>query len=83
MKLALTNNQINIMTFATAASLLARRSTAFVARPALTSTRTMSAFARSLASAAEEGQAEVVLVGCGAPNRGMGWYHGVQMVEDK
>jgi predicted dehydrogenase len=71
------------MTFATAASLLARRSTAFVARPALTSTRTMSAFARSLASAAEEGQAEVVLVGCGAPNRGMGWYHGVQMVEDK
>jgi len=43
----------------------------------------MSAFARSLASAAEEGQAEVVLVGCGAPNRGMGWYHGVQMVEDK
>jgi len=32
---------------------------------------------------AEEGQAEVVLVGCGAPNRGMGWYHGLQMVEKK
>jgi len=32
---------------------------------------------------AESGQAEVVLVGCGAPNRGMGWYHGVQMVESK
>ena len=31
--------------------------------------------------AAEEGQAEVVLVGCGAPNRGMGWYHAVQMLE--
>lgn len=63
------------MTFATAASILARRSTAFVARPALTgATRSMSAFARSLAAAAEEGQAEVVLVGCGAPNRGMGWY---------
>jgi hypothetical protein len=84
MKLTITNNQINIMTFATAASLLARRSTAFVARPALTSTRTMSAFSRSsLAAAAEEGQAEVVLVGCGAPNRGMGWYHGLQMVENK
>lgn len=23
---------------------------------------------------AESGQAEVILVGCGAPNRGMGWY---------
>ena len=43
----------------------------------------MSAFARSMAANAEEGQAEVVLVGCGAPNRGMGWYHGVQMVENK
>lgn len=32
---------------------------------------------------AEAGQAEVVLVGCGAPNRGMGWYHGIQMVEKK
>ena len=30
---------------------------------------------------AEEGQAEVVLVGCGAPNRGMGWYHAIQMLE--
>jgi hypothetical protein len=32
---------------------------------------------------AEEGQAEVVLVGCGAPNRGMGWYHAIQMLEKK
>mmetsp|Transcript_18398 Transcript_18398/g.26410 ORF Transcript_18398/g.26410 Transcript_18398/m.26410 type:complete len:86 (+) Transcript_18398:428-685(+) len=32
---------------------------------------------------AEEGQAEVVLVGCGAPNRGMGWYHAVQMIDKK
>ena len=32
---------------------------------------------------AKEGQAEVILVGCGAPNRGMGWYHAVQMLEDK
>lgn len=28
-------------------------------------------------------QAEVILVGCGAPLRGMGWYHGVQMLKDK
>jgi predicted dehydrogenase len=44
--------------------------------------------ARTIASAtslrlAEQGQAEVVLIGCGAPNRGMGWYHAVQMLEKK
>lgn len=83
MKLAINTKQTSIMTFATAASLLARRSSAFVAQPTLSTTRTMSAFARSMAANAEEGQAEVVLVGCGAPNRGMGWYHGVQMVENK
>lgn len=27
-----------------------------------------------------ENQAEVILVGCGAPLRGMGWYHAVQML---
>jgi hypothetical protein len=43
----------------------------------------MSAFSRSVGLQAEKGQAEVVLVGCGAPNRGMGWYHGLQMVEKK
>jgi len=32
---------------------------------------------------AESSKAEVVLVGCGAPNRGMGWYHGLQLVEDQ
>lgn len=32
---------------------------------------------------AKEGQAEVILVGCGAPNRGMGWYHAIQMLEEK
>ena len=32
---------------------------------------------------AKEGQAEVVLVGCGAPNRGMGWYHAIQMLEGR
>jgi hypothetical protein len=34
-------------------------------------------------AAASESQAEVVLVGCGAPNRGMGWYHAVQMLDKK
>jgi len=34
-------------------------------------------------SAAVEGQAEIVLVGCGAPNRGMGWYHATQMLDEK
>ena len=32
---------------------------------------------------AQVGQAEVVLVGCGAPNRGMGWYHAIQMLEGR
>jgi hypothetical protein len=39
--------------------------------------------ARSGGGGAKEGQAEVVLVGCGAPNRGMGWYHAVQMLEGR
>jgi len=28
-------------------------------------------------------QCEVVLVGCGAPGRGMGWYHAEQMLKGK
>jgi len=43
-------------------------------RAIATSTRILSA---------KPGQAEVVLVGCGAPNRGMGWYHAVQMLEGR
>lgn len=41
------------------------------------------AFSNTRIALAKEGQAEVILVGCGAPNRGMGWYHAVQMLEDK
>jgi len=41
------------------------------------------AFRSSLVMKAKPGQAEVVLVGCGAPNRGMGWYHAVQMLEGR
>lgn len=36
-----------------------------------------------MVAAAGEGQCEVVLVGCGAPLRGMGWYHGEQMLKNK
>jgi predicted dehydrogenase len=36
-----------------------------------------------MVAAAGENQCEVVLVGCGAPNRGMGWYHAVQMIKGK
>lgn len=32
---------------------------------------------------AGENQCEVVLVGCGAPSRGMGWYHAEQMLKGK
>jgi len=32
---------------------------------------------------AKAGQSEVALVGCGAPNRGMGWYHAIQMLEGR
>ena len=28
-------------------------------------------------------QCEVVLVGCGAPGRGMGWYHAEQLLKNK
>lgn len=40
-------------------------------------------FAAISPSDVTQAQAEVVLVGCGAPNRGMGWYHAVQMLEGR
>jgi predicted dehydrogenase len=69
-------------TFFFAATMLSslQRSAAFV-------TRRVAGGARAISSSslrfAEEGQAEVILVGCGAPNRGMGWYHAVQMLDKK
>ena len=69
-----------------AASLVTRKVSAFVATTnhARVGARTFSrAFGGSPVMFAKEGQAEVILVGCGAPNRGMGWYHAVQMLEDK
>lgn len=62
-------------------SSLARTTAAFVARRPVVAGRSF--VSSSLANAAKEGQAEVVLVGCGAPNRGMGWYHAIQMLEEK
>lgn len=62
-----------------------QRAFAFVSRQSVI--RTTAAQQRSISSSflrfAEEGQAEVILVGCGAPNRGMGWYHAVQMLDKK
>jgi len=40
-------------------------------------------FGGNALNSAKDGQAEVILVGCGAPNRGMGWYHAIQMLEEK
>lgn len=60
------------MTFA---MLAARRGvTAFTSKTALTRAASTQVYRPSPLMFAEEGQAEVVLVGCGAPNRGMGWY---------
>jgi len=57
------------------------RSAAFVARPSTFRATANRGIAGSALNLAKEGQAEVVLVGCGAPNRGMGWYHAIQMLD--
>lgn len=63
------------------ASLTSRRAaTAFVARSSVATRR---AFGGTPVMFAKDGQAEVILAGCGAPNRGMGWYHAIQMLEEK
>lgn len=62
-------------------SLAARRTAGFVNRN-VAKTATRSYTAKSV-NMAKDGQAEVILVGCGAPNRGMGWYHAIQMLEDQ
>lgn len=72
------------MTFAALSTLLSTGSRSAAAYTfARTSTRAMSAYRGSMTMLAKPGQAEVVLVGCGAPNRGMGWYHAVQMLENR
>ena len=58
--------------------MFAKSAFAALSRPSYNGVRVGSRF-----FAAKAGQAEVVLVGCGAPNRGMGWYHAVQMLEGR
>jgi len=67
---------------ATMFSLAARRTAGFVNRHSVAKTATRAYSGKSV-NLAKEGQAEVILVGCGAPNRGMGWYHAIQMLEDQ
>jgi hypothetical protein len=64
--------------------LSAQRSAAYVARQAFRVAQGSRAIGSTAIRYAEAGQAEVVLVGCGAPNRGMeSLTHGrVQVVED-
>ena len=68
--------------YAMFASLATRQVSAFAfnARSQVRSASTR-AFGPSQLNLAKAGQAEVILVGCGAPNRGMGWYHAVQMLD--
>ncbi|MGK3747592.1 MAG: hypothetical protein ACI8RD_014142 [Bacillariaceae sp.] len=63
-------------------SIATRRAAGFVNRNVVSKTATRSFGGNSIMNA-KEGQAEVILVGCGAPNRGMGWYHAIQMLEEK
>ena len=71
----------SILFFVSSSVTTMQRAFAFVSRQ---TTRTQQrGISSSFLRFAEEGQAEVILVGCGAPNRGMGWYHAVQMLEKK
>lgn len=73
-------SNINIMKFASAfGSFVTKRCFPATSR----SYSSGGAFRSTLMMKAKAGQAEVVLVGCGAPNRGMGWYHAVQMLEGR
>ena len=66
------------------ASVFSRQASGFAFQQARTQARVATrAFGGSPILDAQKGQAEVVLVGCGAPNRGMGWYHAVQMLDKK
>lgn len=73
--------KLSIVMFSAAAASLSRSATAFVVGRK-TASRTLASSTRVLQAAAE-GQAEVVLVGCGAPNRGMGWYHALNLLEQR
>jgi hypothetical protein len=74
MKLAFTTIMFSALSMQQSAAFLARKTARAVSS---------SAFKKTSPLFAAKGQAEVVLVGCGAPNRGMGWYHAVQMMDKK
>ena len=73
---------IHTLLLATTTSSIGNVVSAFSTVPTTRTTSTRISSSSSL-TAAKAGQAEVVLVGCGAPNRGMGWYHAVQMLEGR
>lgn len=73
---------LSSLLFVVTATTTMQRAFAFVSRQGLRAGQ-QRGISSSLLRFAEEGQAEVILVGCGAPNRGMGWYHAVQMLEKK
>ena len=83
--LALSGRRLQFTMFApssvrsTSSALLLRTTAAAIKSSSPASSTT--AIIRTMA--AKAGQAEVVLVGCGAPNRGMGWYHAIQMLEGR
>ena len=72
---------IHTLLLATTISSIGNVVSAFSTVPTTRTTSTR--ISSSSLTAAKAGQAEVVLVGCGAPNRGMGWYHAVQMLEGR
>ena len=71
------------VTFAAAASCIMLSSRSALAFRAASNFASRRAISSTSLNYAKDGQAEVVLVGCGAPNRGMGWYHALQMLEDR
>lgn len=81
--LASGRRSVAVSAFTTTTRAFWRRSAAATASYSSSSSSSSGAFSRTLQMSAKEGQAEVVLVGCGAPNRGMGWYHAIQMIEGK
>ena len=55
----------------------------FTVRNSVAKDATATSTSTATTAATTTGRAEVVLVGCGAPNRGMGWYHAIQMLEGR
>jgi hypothetical protein len=74
-------NKLTAIMFTTAFSHLAKSTALRGSSSGIIGMPTNRVLTRALA--AKAGQAEVVLVGCGAPNRGMGWYHAIQMLEGR